>query len=84
MSPIKVGDNYMYLNPNDHVISPYILNHRIWEYNETLLGKKIIKPGDVVYDCGANIGYFSLLAASKGFKVVSFEPIASNFQLLKK
>jgi len=87
MSPIKVGDNYMYLNPNDHVISPYILNHRTWEYNETLLAKKIINPGDIVYDCGANIGYFTLLysklVGSSG-RVFAFEPDPLNFKFLEK
>lgn len=42
-------------------------------------------PGAVIYDMGANIGYFSLLcAASPGSKamVYAFEPIPSNMNLL--
>ncbi|MDR0362170.1 MAG: FkbM family methyltransferase, partial [Planctomycetota bacterium] len=31
--------------------------------------------GDTVLDCGANIGCFSALAASKGCKVYAFEPV---------
>ena len=40
-----------------------------------------IEPGDVVYDIGANVGFFSLIAArlagSTG-RVFSFEPVAEN------
>ena len=32
----------------------------------------------LVVDVGANLGYFSLLAASMGFKVISFEPMNRN------
>ena len=64
----------------------YSLN-KIHERSTTDLFKKIIKEGDVVIDLGANIGYFSLLAAKlvgpRG-KVFSFEPEPKNFNYLKK
>ena len=41
-------------------------------------------PGDVVFDCGANIGVFSLLAAMRGAEVYAFEPIEEARQLLQK
>ena len=41
-----------------------------------------IESGDIVIDSGANIGLFSLYAASKGAHVHSFEPINSTFQKL--
>ena len=34
----------------------------------------------LVVDVGANIGYFSLVAASKGFQVISFEPTHYNIE----
>ncbi|MCP5095346.1 MAG: FkbM family methyltransferase [Chloroflexi bacterium] len=43
----------------------------------------ILEPGDVVYDVGANIGFFTLLAASlvgKAGKVYAFEPVPANAQ----
>jgi len=46
-----------------------------------------IKPGDIVIDVGANIGYFSLVAArcvgEKG-RVYAFEPDPTNFSMLAR
>jgi FkbM family methyltransferase len=33
-----------------------------------------LKPGSVIYDVGANIGFYSLLAARQGAQVFAFEP----------
>lgn len=42
-------------------------------------------PGDVFWDIGANVGVFSLYAASiPGVSVRAFEPLASNFHVLSR
>jgi len=43
-----------------------------------------INNGDVVFDCGANLGVFSILAASKGAEVYAFEPIREARSILQK
>jgi len=46
----------------------------------------LLQPGDVFVDVGANIGYFSLLAASRvgaRGRVFAFEPDPDNFRLLE-
>jgi len=49
--------------------------------------KKYCRPGMVIYDVGANIGYVSLIFAKqvgeKG-KVIAFEPLPENLQRLQK
>lgn len=54
---------------------------------ETNLFKKSIKGGNIVLDIGANIGYYTLIAAKlvgeKG-RVYAFEPDKDNFEILKK
>jgi FkbM family methyltransferase len=64
----------------------YAIN-KVHEESTTALFRKIVKEGDVVVDLGANIGYFTLLAArlvgTKG-KVYSFEPEPRNFQYLTR
>lgn len=58
-----------------------------YERDTVALFKKIIKPGMVVFDIGAHIGYFTVLfsklAGATG-KVYAFEPDGDNFVLLKK
>ncbi len=44
-----------------------------------------IKPGDIVVDVGANIGYYTLVAArsvGKSGRVYAFEPDPTNFHML--
>jgi len=41
-------------------------------------------PEDVVYDIGANIGFTAALLASRGARVIAFEPSPRAFRMLKK
>lgn len=40
--------------------------------------------GDLLYDIGANVGMYSIYAASKGIKVIAFEPESQNFAQLNR
>lgn len=56
------------------VEGPYELNEHV-----------CINPGDVVLDCGANIGLFSAIASHRGARVLAFEPdVDVARDLLKK
>lgn len=47
-------------------------------------GSVQLKEGDVVFDCGANIGLFSAVAAWKDATVYAFEPMKDCFGYLQK
>lgn len=71
---------------DDQMISAKLLKDRCWEPYETELTLKHLKPGDTYVDVGANIGYYSLIAAQRvgaNGKVIAYEPDADNFALLK-
>lgn len=42
-----------------------------------------VQAGGLFVDCGANVGYFSLLAASRGASVLAFEPNPRCAQLIE-
>jgi FkbM family methyltransferase len=54
----------------------------IWDLFVRILQHAPIRPGLVV-DVGANIGYFTMMAAALGYDVVSFEPMAHNLRRLR-
>ena len=70
-------------------------NKGIWIWNRAfLLGTKdpamgilnhLIRPGDVVYDVGSNIGLYARVMVQwfGADQVVCFEPMSENFELLK-
>lgn len=69
----------------DQHVSRRIREDGIWEPYETSLLLRFLRPGDVFVDVGANIGYFSVLAASvvgKQGAVFAFEPDPNNYRLL--
>lgn len=51
------------------------------DHQEWALWSRILVACDVFVDVGANIGMYSLLAAERGCRVVSYEPDATNLRL---
>jgi FkbM family methyltransferase len=70
----------------DRVISERIRRDGCWEPYETALLLELLRPGQVFVDVGANIGYFSVIAASvvgQAGAVFAFEPGRDNAELLR-
>lgn len=79
-----VQGHKMYLGSND---SLQLSINGVYEELETDIVKKEVKPGDIILDIGANIGYYTLIFAKlvgKNGKVFAFEPEPLNFELLQK
>src|SRR5262245_23354762 len=66
-------------------------NHGCWlgsyEYDQRLLFEQMVTEGSVVFDLGAHVGFYTLLAAvlvgPRG-KVYAFEPLPENIYFLKE
>jgi FkbM family methyltransferase len=64
-------------------------NHGCWlgsyEFEKQTVMNEIVQPGDVVYDVGAHVGYFSIifgkLVGAAG-AVYAFEPVRENYDFL--
>jgi FkbM family methyltransferase len=58
---------------------------QVYEWRECLVIRRILKPGDIFIDVGANIGYVSAIAASivgRHGKEFSFEPVLAYYERL--
>lgn len=66
-------------------------NHGCWigsyEYEKRILFERIVGQGKVVFDIGAHVGFYTLLASAltgdKG-KVFAFEPVPENLNHLSR
>ena len=89
---VEIEGSRMHINPAHpnptlrRTFMAYALR-RTHEPATTQLFKEVVRPGDVVVDLGANMGYFTLLAArlvgSEG-RVFAFEPEPTNFAHLTR
>lgn len=70
----EIGDLVLPEMMNDYSY----LNEGTYEF-----GKVILEENDVVFDCGANIGLFSSIAAAKGCICYAFEPVPNTIEYLK-
>ncbi len=66
-------------------------NHGCWlgsyERDQQILLKKYLGEGDVIFDVGAHVGFYTLLGSvlvRDSGQVVSFEPVPNNLMYLKK
>jgi FkbM family methyltransferase len=55
-----------------------------YEPDLTSLFSEIVRPGTVIYDVGANAGYFSLTGRDLGGQVHAFEPNPALWRLLER
>jgi len=58
-----------------------------FEYQKQRLMSSLLHPGDTVYDIGANVGYYTLLASHKvgpTGSVVAFEPLPANVRFVRR
>ena len=58
-----------------------------YEPDQTALFERVLRPGDAVFDVGAHVGYYTLLASvlvGPAGRVFAFEPDGENLRDLKK
>lgn len=85
--PINCQGNKMYVNADDIGVVPFLLDGGVFEPFETELIRKLLVRNMTVLNIGANIGYYTLIAASRvgpNGKVYAFEPEPQNYKLLVK
>lgn len=80
IQPHIFAHDILWLTPNQHCA--WRVESLMTKEPDTIAWINSMAPGDVLYDVGANIGQYSLLAAKRGVRVHAFEPESQNFALL--
>ena len=75
-------DGMLFPTPNTHC--KWRIDTLYTKEPDTIQWLQAMKPGEVLYDVGANIGQYSIYAAKRGVKVFAFEPESQNYALLCK
>jgi FkbM family methyltransferase len=75
--------------PSDDPFMQYLLDHGTRDTEATLASmiRDRLRPGDTFVDVGANVGWFTLIAAKAvgpTGRVIAFEPEPRNFNLLRR
>jgi FkbM family methyltransferase len=82
-----LGKYNVMVDANDVGLTPNLICDGFWEPNISAVFERYIEPGMTAVDIGANIGYFSLLMASRvgaSGKVVAIEANPKLVELLRE
>lgn len=80
-----LGGLKLFVIGEDVGFSPHMIFEGYWEYWLTRHFAQVIRPGDTVIDIGANLGYYTMLAADlvgETGRVVAIEPNPEVFRRL--
>jgi FkbM family methyltransferase len=86
-TPVEVRlDGYsVFVRPIDHDVGQSIRETKSYEPHVTAVVREVLRPGDAFVDVGANVGFFTAMAAhivGAGGKVFAIEPMDKNVQLI--
>jgi FkbM family methyltransferase len=74
----------LYYNARDGGVGHKFLMYREYEPNMTRVIHAIIRPDTQVWNIGANLGYYTVLASKLAAKVIAFEPHPTNLKMLRR
>lgn len=76
----------LFVHPRGELVSDRLVEAGVWEPFESTVFCRSLRAGDRVLDAGANLGYYTHLAAQRvgpGGRVMAFEPDPDTCRLLR-
>lgn len=84
---VEARGHLLEVDPADRLVGARLRRRGVWSRAETVLYERCLRAGDTVVDCGAHVGYFTLIFARRvgvGGAVFAFEPEPRNAELLER
>jgi FkbM family methyltransferase len=78
--PNATAEGLTFITPNQHCA--WRVATLLTKEPDTIRWLNDMKPGEVLFDVGANMGQYAMIAAKRGLTVHAFEPESQNFALL--
>lgn len=82
ISPNATAEGIIFLLPNQQCA--WRVQTLLTKEPDTIAWLRNMKVGETLFDVGANMGQYAMIAAKQGLTVHAFEPEAQNFALLVK
>lgn len=85
LARVDTADVSLYVIKSDPVVGRELLTTGAYEPHVTERLRQYLRPGGVFVDIGANVGYYTLLAAGRvrpGGRVIAFEPNQDGLKVL--
>lgn len=84
---LELTDFKLYVRLNDRQVGAVIARDRVYEPHVTGEIQRLLRPGHVFLDIGANVGYYTIMAGqlvgAQGH-VIAFEPNLQNCELIHR
>src|SRR5437763_12445868 len=81
------SNRFMFVRAEDGGVAHQLIMYREYEPFESKLVREYLRPGMTVYNIGANLGYYALLASDcvgASGSIFAFEPAPENLELLRR
>ena len=84
---VKIDKDTLFAKRLDRILALWLLKYNPARHKEASTLKHFIRPGWTIIDIGANLGYYTLVAArsvGREGHVIAFEPNSENFESLSR
>jgi FkbM family methyltransferase len=75
--------HFIFVDPADHEMATQLIANGFWEMWTDRIVRQLVRPGDRVIDVGANLGYYTLIMASRVGEAGRLDSFEANPRIAK-